>query len=219
LLQHEAVDLFFLTGHGNLGYGAGHNLVLAEIQTDYHLILNPDVEVDVNALASAVDFLENNSGVGLIAPLARNDDGGVEYLCRRYPSIFILMLRGFFSDRFQGKFSYLLNRYEMRDEIGLDGEVLNKELKFIEPSIISGCFMFYRTSVLLAVNGFDSRYFLYFEDYDLSLRTKSVARISYVPEVKIVHSGGGAAKKGGAHRKMFIVSAFRFFSRFGWKLF
>jgi GT2 family glycosyltransferase len=27
----------------NLGFGAGHNLVLREVQSDYHVIINPDV--------------------------------------------------------------------------------------------------------------------------------------------------------------------------------
>jgi GT2 family glycosyltransferase len=58
---------------------------------------------------------------------------------------------------------------------------------------------------------------LYFEDYDLSLRTHAVARIAYVPSVRIVHHGGGASRKGVKHIGMFAQSAFKFYRRFGWK--
>jgi len=86
-----------------------------------------------------------------------------------------------------------------------------------DPPIVSGCFMMFRTSVLKQLAGFDPRYFLYFEDYDLSLRTHAVARVAYVPNVRVLHHGGGASRKGSSHIRMFISSAFKFFNRFGWK--
>ena len=42
------------SGHGNLGYGSANNLVLAELQSDYHLVMNPDVELEEGAIG-AVD--------------------------------------------------------------------------------------------------------------------------------------------------------------------
>lgn len=45
-----------------------------------------------------------------------------------------------------------------------------------DPPIVSGCFMPFRTDVLKSLGGFDPRCFLYFKDYDLSLRTGSVTR-------------------------------------------
>ncbi|HTJ94783.1 MAG TPA: glycosyltransferase family 2 protein, partial [Pararobbsia sp.] len=38
------------TGHGNIGYGRGHNLAIAELDSDYHLVLNPDIEMQPDAL-------------------------------------------------------------------------------------------------------------------------------------------------------------------------
>lgn len=86
-----------------------------------------------------------------------------------------------------------------------------------DPPIVSGCFMLFRTEPLKALKGFDPRYFLYFEDYDLSLRTAKLARIAYVPAVRVIHHGGGASRKGMAHVRMFVASAFKFYNRFGWK--
>jgi GT2 family glycosyltransferase len=73
--------------------------------------------------------------------------------------------------------------------------------------------------VLKRLGGFDPRYFLYFEDFDLSLRTPQHARIAYVPSVRIVHHGGGAARKGLRHVRLFLTSAIRFFDQHGWTWF
>ncbi len=56
--------------------------------------------------------------------------------------------------------------------------------------------MLCRRKPLQAVKGFDERYFLYFEDFDLSLRLGSRGKLAYVPTMKIIHVGG----KTGARR-------------------
>lgn len=213
------VELVVLRGHGNVGYGAGHNLALPYADGDYHLILNPDVEVGLDAIDRALAFLDGRPAFGLLAPCVRNDNGEIEYLCRRFPSMLTLFVRGFLPRRLRGPFQSSLARYELRDKIGSDGRLIDPSIEILEPQIVSGCFMLFRTGALLRVDGFDPRYFLYFEDYDLSLRVREVARIAYVPEVGIIHSGGGASRKGHAHVKMFVGSAMRFYARFGWRLF
>ncbi|CAM2141547.1 protein of unknown function [Pararobbsia alpina] len=218
LTECQQVEVIALRGHGNVGYGAGHNLALPYADGDYHLVLNPDVEVGPDAIERALTFLDKHPAFGLLAPRVRNDSGEVEYLCRQFPSMLTLFVRGFLPQRLRGLFRGRLARYELRDKIGSDGELIDPSLETLEPQIVSGCFMFFRTAPLLQVGGFDRRYFLYFEDYDLSLRVREVARIAYVPEVRIVHSGGGAARKGRAHIKMFVASAMRFYARFGWRV-
>jgi GT2 family glycosyltransferase len=215
----EWLEFTVLSGHGNVGYGRGHNLALDHIASDYHLILNPDVELALDTLSTGLKFLSIHDDIGLATPLVRRDDGGVEYLCRRYPTVLTLAARGFSPSFIRRLFVGRFAKYEFRDRIGNAGELLDNTQESFEPTIVSGCFMLYKTSILKQLGGFDPRYFLYFEDYDLSLRTGQISRISYVPAMRIVHSGGGAARKGGAHVKMFVVSAFRFFSRFGWKWF
>jgi GT2 family glycosyltransferase len=78
--------------------------------------------------------------------------------------------------------------------------------------------MFARRDELAAVGGFSPDYFLYFEDYDLSIRLRRRSRIAYVNRVRIVHHGGEAAKKGRTHVRLFLTSALRFFRTHGWKI-
>ncbi|KWF29279.1 glycosyltransferase family 2 protein [Burkholderia pseudomultivorans] len=210
-LSAQGVMCRVLVGHGNVGYGRGHNLAIEQSARALHLVLNPDIDMDAEALEAAYAFFDSRPDVGALTPRVGDESGEPQYLCRRYPSIFDLLVRGFLPARWRRWFAGRLARYEMRD-------VINDHDIVWDPPIVSGCFMLFRTDVLKQLGGFDPRYFLYFEDYDLSLRTHDVARVAYVPTVRVIHHGGGASRKGFAHIRMFAASAFKFYNRFGWRL-
>jgi GT2 family glycosyltransferase len=196
-------------GHGNVGYGRGHNLAIAPSSATYHLVLNPDAILEPSALQESLRFLGAQPEVGMLAPDVHGSSGERQYLCRRYPSVLVLLLRGFAPQWLKRPFAGLLDRYELRDR--MDAEVLP------DVPLASGCFMFARREALAAVGGFSPDYFLYFEDYDLCMRIRRTSRIAYVSRVRIVHHGGEAAKKGRTHVRLFLASAFRFFRTHGWK--
>jgi GT2 family glycosyltransferase len=209
-LRAYGVTDAILTGHGNVGYGRGHNLAIEQAASRYHLVLNPDIDLDRDALVRALDFFEANQETGLLTPWIGDEQGRQQFLCRRYPTLLDLFVRGFLPGSVRRLFARRLARYEMRD-------LINERDIVWDPPIVSGCFMLFRTTVLRKLAGFDARYFLYFEDYDLSLRAHDVARVVYAPAVRVLHHGGGAARKGSAHIRMFAASAYKFFNRFGWK--
>jgi len=197
-------------GHGNLGYGGAHNLVLEALRSDVHIVMNPDVEVDPEAVGAALTALGSHPRIGLVAPDVYDARGERQYLCKRYPSVWVLFLRGFAPAFLRRRFQDAIDRYEMRDTIGE---------RFVEGiPLASGCFMAIRTPLFVRLAGFDARYFMYFEDYDLSLRLATHAALAYSPEARIVHHGGGASAKGWRHMRWFVGSAWRFFSRHGWKI-
>lgn len=197
-------------GQGNVGFGSGHNLAIRETTSRYHLVLNPDIDMAPDALVEAVRFMEWNLDVGLLTPQVTDESGSLQYLCRRFPTVWDLFVRGFLSPDWRRFFARRLGEYEMRDVIGPTNIVWDLP-------IATGCFMFFRTEILKQLGGFDPRYFLYFEDYDVSLRAASVGRLAYVPAVRAIHFGGDASRKGWRHVKMFSASAVRFFNRFGWR--
>jgi GT2 family glycosyltransferase/2-polyprenyl-3-methyl-5-hydroxy-6-metoxy-1,4-benzoquinol methylase len=228
------VDL--VSGHGNVGYGAGHNLALLRVADSlipnpghshsplggegwgggggrppdaYHLILNPDVLLEEDALSEGLAFLAAHPEAGLVTPAAWGNDGQRQYLCKSYPTVLDLALRGFAPTRVRRWFQARLDRYELRDQTG--------DAVLWDPPIVSGCFMLARRVVLERVDGFEPTYFLYFEDFDLSLRLANATRLTYVPTVRIVHLGGRAARKGVRHIGMFLRAATLFFHRHGWR--
>ncbi len=211
VVQGEVLSPRIIDTHGNVGYGCGHNLAIESDSVGYHLILNPDVDIDQQAMELGVMYLEAHPEIGMVSPYADGSDGRKQHLCKRYPSVFDLFLRGFMPERVTRSFSERLAHYEMQE--------LSESNATVGIPIISGCFMLCRSSVLAEVGGFDSRYFLYFEDFDLSLRLGAVAGIAYLPSMRIRHLGGQASKKGLWHILMFIRSGFRFFSTHGWRWF
>lgn len=202
----EGVSVEIINGQGNVGFGRANNIV-ADAVGKYHLILNPDVDMEREALANAIAFMEAHGDCGLLTPQAFNPDGTRQYLCKRYPTVLDLLLRGFAPRGVKQLFAARLDRYEMRDQIG--------DAVFWNPPIISGCFMFFRGDVFQKAGGFDPRYLLYFEDFDVSLRAANLAQIAYVPKVRIIHAGGNASRKGWWHLRQFARSAWIFFSTHG----
>jgi len=193
----------------NRGFGCGHNAVLPLLASDFHLVLNPDVELAADTLRVGLSTLLQSSDIALMSPLVFGGNGEQEFLCKRYPSVLILFLRGF-APRFARRlFHRRLAAYEMRDLCSGDQQA--------NVAIASGCFMLLRTSALRAANGFSEEFFLYFEDFDLSLRLGQQGRLVFDPAMRIVHHGGYAASKGRRHLKYFINSGVMFFNRHGWR--
>lgn len=204
------ISVEFIQGHGNVGYGRGHNLALSKSSAEYHLVLNPDVELAEDSLREALRYMAENRAVGVLAPLALDPSGEPVFLCKRYPAVVDLFLRGFAPQWLSDAFRARLHRYELRDIVRCAAPA--------EVPIASGCFMLCRKTLLNFLGGFSPTFFLYFEDFDLSLRAGRVAKVAYVPAVRIVHHGGQAAGKGMRHIRLFCHSALKFYRAHGWKI-
>jgi len=61
----------WISGHGNIGYGAAHNLAIRRADSDFHLILNPDVLIDKATFVEACRFFNNHPEAGLIAHMSQ----------------------------------------------------------------------------------------------------------------------------------------------------
>ena len=210
----SGVQLHFLHGHANIGYGIAHNLMLNGTGADYQLVLNPDVDVASDAIVNAVRWLDAHPEVGALAPAVTRPDGTPDFLCKRYPALFDLVLRGFAPAFLRRVFRRRLDRYDMRDVID---PAKDEPVKNVP--VMSGCCMLVRRKAIDATGGFDPKFFLYFEDFDWSVRLNKVTGTAYLPSFRVVHHGGGAARKGWKHIAWFGKSAVRFYNKHGWKFF
>ncbi|WP_162300071.1 glycosyltransferase family 2 protein [Kineobactrum sediminis] len=193
----------------NVGYGVGHNEAFRATQGDFHLVLNPDIELDTQVLSHGLQYLVQRPGTVLVCPRGIDAAGAPAYLNKRYPSVLVLVLRALPLERLRRCFADRLADYEMHD-IECAGEGATVRLA-------SGCFMLVRSAAFRAVGGFYDRYFLYFEDYDLSLRLAQQGAIEYLPDMIVRHYGGGSARKNWRHRGWFLRSGLRFFTDHGWR--
>jgi GT2 family glycosyltransferase len=194
-----------LSGHGNLGYGRGNNLAIERTRASHHLVLNPDAELEPDALRVGLSFLSEHPEAGMVAAMTVDGAGRVQPLVKTYPSVAVLAIRAFGLKVGAG----LRRAYDVSPEPGGVTDVTG--------ALVSGSFMLCRTELLRRVGGFDPGYFLYFEDFDLSLRMARVARLFWLRDLRVVHHGGGAARKGWLHRGLFARGAWRFFSTHGWR--
>jgi GT2 family glycosyltransferase len=193
----------------NTGFAAANNQAIHNTHSTFHLVLNPDVELDSTALLNGLRYLQQHENVVALSPACTNGAGTIEYLCKRYPTVFDLLLRGFAPVVLRRLFDSRLARYEYRE--------LAQQQVATAVELISGCFMLCRTAALQQVGGFDERYFLYFEDFVLSLALGRIGELHHVPQCRITHHGGGAARKGWQHIRLFVCSGWRFFNSHGWR--
>ena len=192
---------------GNIGYGSGNNLAIDKSNSDYHIVINPDVFVEADALAQCLHFMEADPGVGLLSPAVFGEDGERHFLCKRHPTLFVMFLRSIAPSVLDRLFAPVIRRFEMRD---CDYE------KSIHPlEYPSGCFMFFRTRVLKGIGGFDPGFFLHYEDADIGRRLLAVARSVYVPQVRVVHRWARDTHRSFSSKMITVRSGFRYWRKWG----
>ena len=205
------LQITVITSAHNKGYGSGHNQALRAVKSRIHLLLNPDVELDAEAMRIAMETVTRRPDIALLAPIGLSETGRNEYLAKDYPSVWILGVRAFAPQWIKRLSTKSAARYELRSLLA------DTQLRPIP--LASGCCLWVNRAHLDTVKGFDESYFLYFEDYDLSLRLSRYGAVMEHGDIHVIHHGGDAYRKGWSHIYWFIASAVRFFNRWGWRWF
>jgi hypothetical protein len=193
----------------NRGFGPAHNQAIAATNSTHHVICNPDIRISEDVFSPLMEHLQRWDRIGLCCPRFLSDDGTLQPLNRRYPTMLDLFLRRFVPPRLQKLVQKRLRSYDMRD-IGYE--------RSYDVPFVSGAFMFCRTEILKAVGGFDERYFLYFEDADLSRKIQEHGyRTVYFPDVSVTHVWERMAHKSWRGTLLFMQSAYKYFRKWGFK--
>lgn len=186
----------------NVGFGAGHNVVINSVESRYHAIINPDIVLNENAIKKMADYMEENPDIGLLSPRICFPDGRDQILGKRNPRLKYLV-----ASRLRGdEPSKLLREYAM-----LDSDLS----KPIQIENATGCFMFLRTEILKNIGGFDDGYFMYFEDADLARRINEISKCVYYPYAIVNHVWGRDSKRNFKLMCVHIDSMLRYFRK--WK--
>jgi GT2 family glycosyltransferase len=194
----------------NIGFGAGHNVALKQLlahnESQYHVILNPDVYFDGEVFLKLSRYLEDYADVGLVMPKVLYPDGRLQPLCKLLPTPITL-----FSRRFLQFCPAWVNRMNHRYEMHFSGYD-----KIMEVPFLSGCFMFLRTEALREVGIFDENIFLYTEDIDLTRRIHRKYRTIFFPDAVIYHHNHRGSYKNMQELVHHIGSAIKYFNKWGW---
>lgn len=163
----------------NVGFGAGNNLAFKKARGEYLFIHNPDITVNEDSLQKLVDYLEKHPEIGLLGPKLVYSNGDVQDSCRRFMTFTDLIIKRT-PLRHINPWKKRLRKYLMQD---FDHN------KTQEVDLITGAAMIGQTDFLWnQLKGFDERYFLFMEDFDLCQRVWQAGKqVVYYPQVEILH--------------------------------
>lgn len=166
----------------NGGYGAGNNFGVRQglpdgSSPDYIYILNSDAFPEPGAIRVLAEYLNAHPRVGFAGSRLHGEDGAYHQTAFRFPTVF----SEFETAAATGPISRLLRRYIV---------ALPESDKVQEVDWLAGASLMVRHRVFEETGGFDERFFLYFEETDLSLRARRAGWLSvHLPESRVMHIG------------------------------
>lgn len=160
----------------NWGFAEGYNKALEQIEAEYYVLVNSDVEVTKNWIEPIIEYMDKNPDVAAVQPkiLSYSEKENFEYAGAA----------GGFIDKYGYPFckGRIFDKYE-KDNGQYD--------QITEIFWATGACMFVRANDYNS-NRFDGDLFAHMEEIDLCWRLKNKGRkIIYFPDVKIYHVGGG----------------------------
>lgn len=170
----------------NYGFAEGYNRALAQIDADYYILLNDDVEVTPHWIEPVVEMMEQHPDVAVAQPklLMYDQRNTFEYAGAA----------GGFIDRFGYPFcrGRLFNIVE-HDEGQYDDAC--------EIFWASGAAMFVKASVWKKIGGLDGDFFAHMEEIDFCWRVKNAKyKVIYCPHSIVYHVGGGSLPKSSPYK-------------------
>ena len=186
-LEFPAVKLVDLGE--NYGFAEGYNRAIDQIEAEYIVLLNSDVEVSANWLEPLVQYMDANPKVGACQPKIRDwkNKDHFEYAGA--------------SGGFIDKYGYPFCRGRIQNTLELD----KGQYDDIKPIFwASGAALFIRKQVYQQVGGLDARFFAHMEEIDLCWRIGSRGySLAVVPQSVVYHVGGATLNKSNP-RKTFL---------------
>ncbi len=170
----------------NYGFAGGYNRALEQVEADYYVLLNDDVEVTPNWIEPVIAQMEQHPQTAICQPklLMYDQRDTFEYAGGA----------GGFID----KYGYPFCRGRMFTTLEQDRG------QYDDPCPIfwaSGAAMFVRSSVWKELGGLDDDFFAHMEEIDFCWRAKNAGyEVEYCPHSVVYHVGGGTLPKSNPHK-------------------
>ncbi len=206
LIRQKFPQVSLLPLEQNLGFGHGHNQVLPLLNSDYHMVVNPDIECTAHEIEKMAQYMQGHPKTVLLSPKVLFPTGQEQFLPKELPSI--RFLAGGFFEGLGGVFP------RWREEYTWQNKKINKP---VPTFFATGCFMFVSTKAYQEVGGFDLRYFLYMEDIDLTRKLAQVGDIIYHPHITVTHHWARESARKVKSIKLHLQSVWKYFNKWGWR--
>ena len=192
----------FVVNTVNVGFARANNQALQQARGDYVLFLNPDTILPEDIATRCISFLQSTPGIGGLCP--RMIDGGGHFLKesrRGFPSPWVAACKLFGLTALFPHSRLFATYYLGHLPAGRS-----------HPSpVLSGACLWISRAALTRVGPFDSDYFMYAEDIDLSYRLEQAGYVNYYfADATIVHFKGESTQKDIRHIRQFYKAMSQF---------
>jgi GT2 family glycosyltransferase len=180
-LQENFPGVRIIRNPSNEGFSRGYNLALKQVDADYYILLNSDIEVTPNWIRPVIDLMEKDPAIAACQPKIRSFHERTKF---EYAGA-----AGGFID----KYGYPFCRGRLFQSLEED---LGQYDDSIEIFWATGACMFVRADLFHQSGGLDEDFFAHMEEIDLCWRLKNEGyKIMYCPGSTVYHIGGGTLPK------------------------
>jgi GT2 family glycosyltransferase len=176
----------------NVGFGRACDQGAAAGNAPAILFLNPDTQVAPDALGLARSALMADPRTGIVGARLVDPDGRTARSCARIPTGPGLLGRAFALDRLGLVRPHFLVEWDHADDRAVDQ--------------VMGAFLMIRRDLFAALDGFDPRFFVYWEDVDLCARARRAGfAVRHVAGAVARHVGQGTTRQVRARRLFYFL--------------
>ena len=181
------------------GFGSNHNQAFKYTKGQFFCVMNPDIRLNNDPFPELVNGLLSDS-IGVIAPVVVNEFNLIEDSARPFPSPIAIL------------FKLASKVFNSSAQSRVEG---SKPYEWV-----GGMFMLFNADTYALINGFDDRYFMYYEDVDICARLTYMGRqIVLCQATSVIHQAQRASHRSFKHMCWHISSMLRFFlSKAYWRL-
>jgi hypothetical protein len=188
-IRTQFSQIRFIQNPENNGYAGGYNEALRQIDADYYVLLNSDVEVTQNWIENIVTYMESDKLIAAAQPkiLSFTERTKFEYAGA--------------AGGFLDKYGYPFCRGRIFDTCEEDTGQYNTNSEIFWAS---GACLFIKADLFHKAGGLDADFFAHMEEIDLCWRLKNLGyKIGYCAESVVYHVGGGTLDKSNP-KKLFL---------------
>lgn len=176
------------------GFGENHNQAFKQAKGKFFCVVNPDILLNENPIPALVNALED-VGVGVAAPFVFGSDNIQQDSLRYFPTV--------------------LNFFKRLMKLSDGRFPLGSEASPFKVDWAAGMFLAFKSSDYEAIDGFDEKFFLYYEDVDICLRMwRNGRQVVACPQAKVVHEAQKSSHKKLRFLCWHIKSLLRYFCKY-----
>lgn len=179
-------EIIFLQSSSNIGFGAACNMAEKNAKGDFLFFLNPDTELQNNALKYFVEFWKTHQqqlSIACLGAMLQNENGAQQHSFGSFPQMTALI-----SAKIKSSTRKFFNQT-------IQSATFPSFQNYLKVDYITGADLFISKENFVRFNGFDKGFFMYFEETDLQKRMSENGLYSYIIEgPKMMHFQGASTE-------------------------